>query len=46
MVINIVVNIRRNLRIYAEIFKRSFDHNTVICVLDMDTSEIPKYHLR
>jgi len=44
MVINIVVNIRCSMRIYVEIFKRSFDHNTAICVLDMDTCEILKYH--
>jgi len=42
MVIHFVVNIRRNLRFHAEMFKRSFDHNTVVCVLDMDTCEILK----
>jgi len=45
MVINIAVYIRRNLHICAETFKRSFDHNTIACVLHMDTWEILKYHL-
>ena len=38
MVINIVADIRRNLHVYAEMSDRSFDHNTIICILYVDSN--------